>query len=501
MLALNLAITPIFYNWSRNRETVPNAVATGILPGFKKLEVKMTLKLRTVLMALSCLVCCPCAGLAIEPGEIDCSAIDTFCASSCDLDDVQAAADDAMASGLADTTIYIPACSPDPYNWPESEKLVLNTDANKTLRLIGSGVLTTRIVHFQIDVPSSGKLNLVELGHISCDGNEAVTSMLDYRIRPETLNTELFWHDFEVIGYTGNYTLHFEGWQGVVSNLSMTCQDNPDGQNPYGIAVHGDGGYSDHSLDFGTRNAFFIEDSTLVGCSHSVSAFCDAFVVFRDNTVRNADSHTDLHGPGYNYCYYNPDENTAGGGMELYDNQFLESQGNWIINARAGQGHIYTNNWFDSEDYQIVLYWDNGAVTNGNNCGTGPGQTCDRCDTIDCEGCCQAQEKTYIWDNDGSVIEYASGSAGDCLIEDTTYFLRAPTLAEDGFTFTRFTYPHPLAAGSVDTGDDTGDGTGDDTGDSTGDIDEDGDGGTDGSSSGCFINSLWSALRLNGTGG
>jgi hypothetical protein len=443
----------------------------------------MTLKFRTVLIVLICLVCCPSASPAIEPGEIDCSAINTFCASSCDLGDVQAAADDAMASGLADTTIYIPSCTPDPCSWPESEKLVLNTDVNKTIRLIGSGVETTRIVHFQIDVPGSGKLNLIELGHISCDGNEAVPSMLDYRLRPETLNTELFWHDFEVIGYIGNYTLHFEGWQGVVSNLAMTCQDNTDSQNPYGIAVHGDGVYSDHSLDFGTRNAFFIEDSSFENCSHSVSAFCDAFVVFRNNVVRNADSHTDLHGPGYNYCYYNPDENTAGGGMELYDNQFLESQGNWVINARAGQGHIYTNNRFDSEDYQIVLYWDNGAVTKGNNCGTGPGQTCDRCDTIDCEGCCQAQEKTYIWDNDGSVIEYTSGSAGDCLIEDTTYFLRAPTLAEDGFTFTRFTYPHPLAGSSDDTSDDI-------TEDGAGDVDGDGGSGTNGSSSNCFINSL-----------
>jgi hypothetical protein len=456
----------------------------------------MTLKLRTVLITMIYLACCPSASPAIEPGEIGCSALNTFCASSCNLDDVQAAADDAMASGLADTTIYIPSCSPDPCSWPEGEKLVLNTDVNKTIRLIGSGVESTRIVHFQIDVPGSGKLNLVELGHISCDGNEATPSMIDHRIRPETLNTELFWHDFKITGYTGNYTLHFEGWHGVVSNLDMTCRDIPyPTQNPYGIAVHGDGVYSDHSLDFGSRNAFFIEDSSFDSCSHSVSAFCDAFVVFRNNVVRNADSHTDLHGPGHNYCYYNPTEETAGGGMELYDNQFLESQGNWVINARAGQGHIYTNNWFDSDDYQIVVYWDNKAVENGNNCGTGPGQTCDRCYTLDCEGCCQAQEKTYIWDNDGSVVEYVSGSAGDCLIEDTTYFLRAPTLAEDGFTFTRFSHPHPLADGS-DTGDDTGVDTVDDTGDDTGDVDGGDDSDTGGSGSNCFINSLWPELRL-----
>jgi hypothetical protein len=437
-------------------------------------EIEPAMRCKIVLLAMILLVCNPSASPAIEPGEIDCDAANTFCASSCDLSDVQAAADNAMASGLADTTIYVPSCASDPHRWPAGEKLVLHTDSAKVIRLIGSGQSTTRINHFQIDVPDSTKLNLVELGHISCDGNQAVPSMLDYRLRPETLNLELYWHDFSIQGYSGNYTLHFEGWQGVVSNLTMTCMDNSDGQNPYGIAAHGDGVYSDHSFDFGTRNAFFIEDSTFDSCSHSVSAFCDAYVVFRNNVIRNADSHTDLHGPGYNYCFYNPDENTAGGGMELYDNLFLQSQGNWIINARAGQGHIYTNNRFDSEDYRIVLYWDSGSVTHGSNCGTGPGQTCGRCDTIGCQGCCQAQEKTYIWDNDGSVVEYTSGSTGDCLIEGTTYFLREPTLALDGFTFTRFTYPHPLASIGGDPGSDGPD----DTAKSSG------------SSSNCFLNAL-----------
>lgn len=28
--------------------------------------------------------------------------------------------------------------------------------------------------------------------------------MLDYRLRPETLNSELYWHDFSIQGYTGD---------------------------------------------------------------------------------------------------------------------------------------------------------------------------------------------------------------------------------------------------------------------------------------------------------
>jgi hypothetical protein len=169
------------------------------------------MRTRIVLLAVVFLVGIPLTSPAIEPGNIDCNATNTFCASTCELADVQAAADDAIASGLTDTTIYIPACAADPHSWPVGEKLVLQTDAAKSLRLIGSGQTTTRIVHFQIDVPDSTRLNLVELGH------------------------------------------------------------------------------------------------------------------------------------------------------------------------------IYTNNRFDSDDCRIVLYWDSGAATYRTNCGTGPGQTCDRCDTIDCQ--------------------------------------------------------------------------------------------------------------------
>jgi hypothetical protein len=205
-------------------------------------------KIRTIGLIGLFIFVYPLMGFAIEPGEINCDDANTFCAASCALSDIQTAADSAMASGSADTTIYIPACTPNAYTWTAGEKLVLKTDPSKVIRVIGSGRDTTRIIHFQIDVPSSTKLNLVEFGQIDCNGNQAVASMLDYRLRPETLNTELYWHDFSVEGYTSSYTLTFEGWLGVVSNVDMTCKDDPDHQNSYGITVHGDGVYSDHSI-------------------------------------------------------------------------------------------------------------------------------------------------------------------------------------------------------------------------------------------------------------
>ncbi len=379
---------------------------------------------------------------------LDVNQENVFPAASCALPDVQAAADAAMASAKSDVTIYVPACSTLPCSWAQGTALSLDGEPGKKFRLIGSGTQTTHILHFQIDLPVNGVLDLVEVAYITADGNGATSNMLDYRLRPETLNNELVWHDLVVQGYTGGYTLTLEGWKGVVSNIVVRCADNPSGQNPYGITVQGDGEYSDHTADFGTDNAVFIEDSVFYSCSHTVSHFCDGYSVFRKNNVIDSDSHTDLHGPGYNGCYYNGfSENTAGGGYEIYDNVFSQAQGNWTINARAGQGHIIANNSFDDENYTILLYWDSQSTNFGNNCGTDPGETCARCYTLNCDyGCCQAQEKTYIWDNDGRVIEYTPTGFDDCLVQDETYFLRPPSIDQDGFQWTPYAYPHPLAS-------------------------------------------------------
>ena len=126
---------------------------------------------------------------------------------------------------------------------------------------------------------------------------------------------------------------------------------------------------------------------------------------------------------------------------------FSRAQGNWTVNARAGQGHIVANNSFDDESYTILLYWDSQSTNFGNKCGTDPGETCARCYTLNCDyGCCQAQEKTYIWDNDGRVIECTPTGFDDCLVEDETYFLRPPSIAQDGFQWAPYAYPHPLAS-------------------------------------------------------
>ena len=54
-------------------------------------------------------------------------------------------------------------------------------------------------------------------------------------------------------------------------------------------------------------------------------------------------------------------------------------------------------------------------------------------------------KQTYIWDNSYSNCNFIWNSAGR--VENVDYFLRAPTLAQDGWTYTPYTYPHPLTSG------------------------------------------------------
>jgi hypothetical protein len=53
--------------------------------------------------------------------------------------------------------------------------------------------------------------------------------------------------------------------------------------------------------------------------------------------------------------------------------------------------------------------------------------------------------QTYIWDNTYINCTYLANPAGRTL--DIHYFLRAPTLAQDGWTYTPYPYPHPLITG------------------------------------------------------
>jgi hypothetical protein len=392
---------------------------------------------------------------AINSADVNCSASNTFCAASCSLSDLQAAVDKALNSKLPDVIVYIPSKG-SPATWVEGTKLSINADSATKVHLIGSGVQTTDITNFQIDLPSNGVSNLVEVADFSAHGNGKNSSFgfMDYRLRPPALWDELYWHDLVISNYGANYTLHFEGWKGLISHLDLTCVDDPTSQNDYGIVVHGDGTYSEHKDEMGSNNpkgnVFYIEDSTISNCSHSVSLFCDAYVVFRHNTVSNADAYLDIHGPGYNYCYYSGTSD-AGGGYEVYDNDFYNYKASWHIAPRAGSAGIITGNRFHSGGTYGVALQAQETCQKSVGCGDGPGETYKRVDsTSDGPGCLQMLENWWIWNNDCSeagcadLYLYEDSACGSPLRENIDYFRNAPKAGEPVQSWTPFTYPNPL---------------------------------------------------------
>jgi len=244
----------------------------------------------------------------------------TFCAASCTQSDIQTAVTAALASGVTDLTVYVPACD---IEWTPGQKLIINTGSTKDLRLIGYGEASTKIKYFQMGYGASGNgnyANLIEWGHMYVYSNGVLTTPVQsarLRAYASQIGKEIYWHHLTILDYKVEYPIHLEGWLGVISSMTLRVVDR-DGQNPYGITIHGNGQYSNHKADLGTRNAFFIEDSTFTNASHSVSLFCNAFVVFRYNAVIGSDSYVDIHGPNYNGCAADyPGNTTPNDSMEV----------------------------------------------------------------------------------------------------------------------------------------------------------------------------------------
>jgi len=365
------------------------------------------------------------------------------------LADVQDALDAALSDGATNVTIYIPASSPHPFVWSNGASLFIPDGTTKNIRLIGSGQSTTEITHFRIRLPANGVCHIVEFAHMTVDGNGTSGAMMSNRMRAGTPGKVLYWHDFTMKDYNAVYNLHLEGWLGVISGITMIGVDKA-GQSDYGITFHGDGQYSDHKADLGTANAMFVEDSSFTDYGHSISLFCDAFVVFRYNIVDNADAYVDIHGPGYNACcpFYPgvsvPNDEHGGGGFEVYNNIFRNYEGAWHIAPRAGTAGIITSNVIESGGSYAVALQVQETCTASTNCGGA--YPCDRVYTVGSDGCLQMIENWWVWDNTATreLYVYERPDCADCNNENEHYWNRAPQTGDPVASWTPYAYPHPL---------------------------------------------------------
>lgn len=204
----------------------------------------------------------------------------------------------------------------------------------------------------------------------------------------------------------------------------------------YGVAVNGDGKLWETNigdvLGHYTSRTVFIEDNYFEGWRHSVCSNQRGHYVYRYNTERkNGYGSVDAHGR----------EGSGSGegtrAIEVYGNDFAEPVwGNFAVQLRGGGGVFFSNTV-------------NGYGTNGNQYDQYSAFVAMIQYTPDSYPEQQVKD-VYIWGN--TLIPSTAdlwdaawgGIAQTSIVENEEFFLRAPSQSLDGFTYTPYTYPHPL---------------------------------------------------------
>ena len=185
----------------------------------------------------------------------------------------------------------------------------------------------------------------------------------------------------------------------------------------YGIMYNG----------YSIPSAVYIENCNFTRCRHAISANGGGYYVSRYNYFEKCSSYgqNDAHGGG------------AGGygtrGIESYSNVFNFADESYsfgqdaAVEMRGGGG----------------VCWNNTVILNPSY-GT-PTVTL----SSDGESPPYDVEQFYIWNNtavwtNGTAVNFNSRIDTGDYTQNVNYFLRAPNQTLDGFTYTPFTYPHPL---------------------------------------------------------
>jgi hypothetical protein len=169
----------------------------------------------------------------------------------------------------------------------------------------------------------------------------------------------------------------------------------------------------------------YIEDNNFSRCRHAIASNQAAWYVARYNTISEARQKNygqiDVHGSS--------GATTAGGrGAEMYNNVITAPAGWEAYTAgllyRGGGGVAYSNTFNFPNSLQHAIY-------------LGRDSTIAEYQVHD----------LYLWNNN------VNGPAGLLqnnvgYIENVDYFLHEPNQASDGFSYTPYTYPHPLVSGN-----------------------------------------------------
>lgn len=196
----------------------------------------------------------------------------------------------------------------------------------------------------------------------------------------------------------------------------------------YGIGVVGD--YSTWDLDIsnylGVHRSLtvYIEDNAFSRCRHAIASNGNGFYVSRYNYFEKC-----LYGA--NDVHGNAGNGIGGRGLESYSNTFNLTDESYsggqdsAFQIRGGGGVCWNNTIILNADIQANPV---GLIRDSN---VPPYDV----------------EDLFFWDNivlsNGASVAFTINNLGN-YVENVNYFLRAPTLEQDSFSYTPYAYPHPL---------------------------------------------------------
>jgi len=174
----------------------------------------------------------------------------------------------------------------------------------------------------------------------------------------------------------------------------------------------------------------YVEDCHTIQARHAVDCIQGGFYCARYNLfekpipknygiidIHGTESETGMTLPSY----------IGGRGCEAYGNTVVGQLGNYNnvgMMSRGGSSLVFNNKFINDFNSQYNVF---DAISNDDGANLFPGTHVNQ---------------TYLWGNTitGGVLYGSSGG----YTENVDFFLRAPTQAQDGFTYTSYPYPHPL---------------------------------------------------------
>ena len=167
----------------------------------------------------------------------------------------------------------------------------------------------------------------------------------------------------------------------------------------------------------------YIENNFVNRTRHAVSSNQLGWYVVRYNNLSQINNNyvVDVHGSS--------PTGAGGRGLECYNNTIdcNFAANSYGIGMRGGSGVIYNN---------TIREISTGIMISKDISGTP----------------LRPMNDLWIWDNTFISVSTTIRNYDSYYVEDTNYFLRAPTQALDGFTYTPYPYPHYLAGGTLAVG-------------------------------------------------